>query len=115
MRDLHVLAAPLLVLALLVTAGVAAALAVRGRPPGPLDVVRKVLLGVTAAQAAIGMALALRGSAPAEWIHWLYGPAIVAALLVPGGLVLPPARRSGALAVAALFAALIAWRLWASG
>jgi hypothetical protein len=114
-RELHVLAAPLLVVVLLVTAGVAAALAVSGRPPGRLDVVRRVLLGVTVAQAAIGLALALRGSAPAEWIHWLYGPAIVAALLLPGGLVLSPARRSGALAVALLFAALIAWRLWASG
>ena len=109
------LAGPLLPLALLAVAGGAAVLAVAGRPPGALDTVRKVVLGVVAAQAAIGLAIAFRGAAPAEWIHWLYGPAIVVALLVPGGLALPPARQSGALCLAALFAALLAWRLWASG
>jgi hypothetical protein len=115
MRDLHALAGPLLPLALLVLGAWAAALAASRRPPGALDTVRKVVLALVAVQAAIGLAIALRGAAPAEWIHWVYGPAIVAALLVPGGLVLPPERRSAVLAAASIFAALLAWRLWASG
>ena len=69
------------------------------------------------ADAAIGLALAVRGGSPAEGIHWLYGVAIVLALLGPGALrpELSAQTRSGALAVGALLATALAWRLGASG
>jgi hypothetical protein len=117
MTELHGVLGPAIMVLLAVLAAVAAILAVRGHPPTALEVPRRVLLGAIVAQAAIGLALAARGGRPAEGIHWLYGVAIVVALLGPGALrpELSPQKRSGALAVAALLATALAWRLGASG
>lgn len=117
MNQLHALVGPILLLGTLGLAVAAAVAASRNALPPALDVVRRALLGLVVAEAAIGLALAVRGNAPAEGIHWLYGVAIVAALLVPGMLrpELPSARRSAAVAVGAGFAAIMAWRLGASG
>ena len=98
-----------------VTAGVLAAL---DRPPAAwLETARRVLLAVLVAEAALGLVLALRGSAPDEGIHWLYGGAIIVALLVPGSLWTDGSARlrSTVFAVSATAAALFAWRLWGSG
>lgn len=100
---------------LAVTAGVLAAL---DRPPAAwLETGRRVLLAVLVAEAALGLVLALRGLAPDEGIHWLYGGAIIVALLVPGTLWTDgPARlRSIVFALSSIAATLFAWRLWGSG
>lgn len=117
MNDLHadtaaILIACLGVLTLLSTVSVAAA-----RGHAAVEWIRRGLLAVVVAQAAIGLALVLRGDRPAEWIHWLYGPAIIAALLLPGTLGddHPAGRRTGAVAVGSGVATVFAWRLWASG
>lgn len=115
MTELHGLAAPLLVGILAVMGAAAAALSVAGRAPGALDVARRVVLVVLVAQAAIGLALAVRGNAPSEGIHWLYGGAVLVVLLLAGSLEGTPARRSAALAVGSVLAAALTWRLWTSG
>lgn len=117
MTQLHAALGPVVLLLLIGLAGGASVAAVRDRAPGALETVRRVLLAIIVAEAAIGLALAARGGAPAEWIHWAYGIVIVAGLLLPGMLRadLPAGRRSTVLAVASAFAAVIAWRLGASG
>ena len=115
---LHTLPGLVLVVGLGVLAVMAGLLAVLDRPPMPgLDFARRVILGIIAAEAALGLVLTLRGAEPDEWIHWLYGGIIIAALLLPATLVTngTPRSRSGALAVAAALAAILAWRLWGSG
>lgn len=117
MNDLHALIGPLVLLMLVALAVAATAAAAMRRAPGALETARRVMLGIIVAEAAIGLALVARGSAPAEAIHWLYGAAIGLSLLLPGMLHpdLPDRRRSGALALGASFAVIMAWRLGASG
>lgn len=86
------------------------------------DGARRLLLGLLVAQAALGLVIALRGGAPAEGIHWVYGVAVIAVLLMVGpqsdaaATVERDARRRGAFAVAGVtLAVVLAWRLWASG
>jgi hypothetical protein len=114
---LHAAAGPVLLIALLALAAAAVACAVTARLPRFLEIARRVLLGLLVAQAATGLALAVRGAAPAEWIHWLYGGLIVLALLGPGVLAdeVPVARRGAVLAAGAVLAVVMAWRLGASG
>lgn len=117
MTGIHAAAAPALIACLAILAIVSGACVAAGRGHGAVEWARRGLLAVVAAQAAVGLALAHRGGMPAEWIHWLYGPAIIATLLLPGALRddLPVERRTGAVAVSSVLAALLAWRLWASG
>jgi hypothetical protein len=117
MTDLHALIGPVLLLVLVGLAAAGVACAVRGRVPDWLDLGRRIVLGALVAQAAIGLALAVRGDAPREWLHWVYGVAIAAALLVPGMLrpELPEGRRATPMAVGAGLAAIFAWRLSATG
>jgi heme A synthase len=115
---LHTLPGLVLVAGLAVLALMSGVMAVLDRPPMPsLDFARRVLLGIIVAEAAIGLVLTLRGAEPDEWIHWLYGGIIIAALLVPATLVTTgtPRSRSAALAGAAGLAAIFAWRLWGTG
>ena len=115
---LHTLPGVVLVAGLGVLAVMAAALAVLDRPPMPwLDFARRAILGIIVAEAAIGLVLTLRGAEPEEWIHWLYGGIIIAALVLPATLVSngSPRSRSVALAAAAALATVLAWRLWGSG
>jgi hypothetical protein len=117
LTGLHALMGPLLMALLLGLAICAVAAAFVGRMPNALEWIRRALLAVVVAQAAIGLALAVRGDAPAEGIHWIYGGAIVVALLAPGALrpELPARTRTGALAAGAVLAVIFAWRLGASG
>ena len=104
-------------LALLVLLAASVALAVlTGRSTDRVGGVRRLVLGVIVAQVAIGLTLALRGDGPAEGLHWLYGGAIVLALLAPSAVEPPTRRGRDALLVAGtLLAAIFAWRLWGSG
>jgi hypothetical protein len=89
---------------------------VRRRDAPFLPTARRILLGLVVAQAAIGLALAARGAAPAEGIHWLYGVAVIVVLLAPSSL--EPASagaRRAVLVAGTLLAAVFAWRLWGSG
>ena len=115
--ELHGVIGSAIMVLLAVLAAVAAILAFRGQPPTLLELPRRAALAIIVADAAIGLALAVRGGSPAEGIHWLYGVAIVLALLGPGALrpELSAQKRSGALAVGALLATALAWRLGASG
>ena len=117
MTGIHGISAPLAMVALTALAVAAAVLSALDRESRVLEWARRVALGVLVAEAAVGLALAVRGAAPDEWIHWVYGVAIVAVLLLPGGLrpELPARARSGAVALSSAIAAAIAWRLWASG
>lgn len=117
MTDVHALIGPVLLVVLGGFAAVATAAAVRGSAPAWLDTLRRVVLGAVVAQAAIGLALAVRGNEPREWLHWVYGVAVGAALLVPGMLrpELSERRRATALAVGAALAVVLAWRLSATG
>jgi hypothetical protein len=115
---LHTFPGLVMVAGLAVLAVMAAVLAILDRPPMPwFDFARRVLLGIIVAEAAIGLVLALRGSEPDEWIHWLYGGILIAALLLPATLVTNGSARSrsAALAAAAALGAVLAWRLWGSG
>ena len=114
---LHTMPGPAVIGVLAALALVALAFAVMDRPPAPwVDVARRVVLALLVALAALGLVLALRGASPAEWIHWLYGVAILATLLAPGAARFDaPRAQSAALAAAAFVAALLSWRLWASG
>jgi len=115
---LHSLPGAALLVALAVLSASAATLWLLRREPAPwLDGARRVLLAAVVVEAALGLALALRGAAPAEAIHWVYGAVIVVALLLPATALADraPRRRTGLLAGAALLATFMAWRLIGSG
>lgn len=116
MTSLHAASWPLLTLVLAALGATAAVAAARGRAPEVLERLRVGTLIVLVAQAAIGLALALRGGGPAEALHWVYGAAVIGILLVPGALApqMATARRSAVLAGACAVGAVLVWRLWAS-
>lgn len=117
MTGLHGVTAPLTIVGLSVLAAVATAMAAIGRDAVALEWARRIALGILVAEAAVGLALALRGAAPTEAIHWVYGVAVLVLLIVPGSMSeeVSPRVRTGALAVGAAIAAALAWRLWSSG
>lgn len=117
MTTVHAAAWPLVALGLAGIAAAATVAAVLERWPPLLDVVRRIALVVLVAEAAIGLALAVRGTGPAELLHWVYGAAVVGVLLVPAALPegTAPRLRSWSLAAGAVIAAVLVWRLWASG
>ncbi|HVM24619.1 MAG TPA: hypothetical protein VM253_04410 [Candidatus Limnocylindrales bacterium] len=117
MTELHAAAWPVVGVGLAILAAAAAVAAVSGRAPAALEWMRRAALALIVAQAAIGLALAARGAAPAELLHWVYGIAILVVLLAPGSLPhdTSAARRSWVLAAGSLVAVVLTWRLWASG
>lgn len=117
MTWLHGAAWPLLGVALLGLAGISATAAIRKRAPEALELLRRAALVVLVAQAAIGLALAVRGTGPNELLHWVYGAVVIAVLLLPGAMSedQAPAMRSWALAAGSVVGAILVWRLWASG
>ena len=117
MNAIHAAAWPVVSVALVGVAVVAVVAALRDRWPASLDALRRGLLVILVAEAAIGLALAVRGAGPAELLHWVYGGAVIGALLVPGSLAAntAPARRSWAMALGSMIGAILVWRLWASG
>ncbi len=117
MTGLHAAAWPLLGLVLLGLAGISATAAIRHQAPEALELLRRAALVVLVAQAAIGLALAVRGTGPSELLHWVYGTVVIAVLLLPGAMPedRAPAMRSWALAASSAVGAILLWRLWASG
>jgi hypothetical protein len=104
------------VLSLSLLAVASAVMAVLSRDSPALEWARRIALGVVVADAAIGLAVAVRGGAPSEWIHWVYAVVIGLVLLAPGALRdVGPRARSGSLALCSAIAAAMAWRLWGSG
>lgn len=116
---LHALPGTLLVATLALLALWAGTLAVLDRAaPAALELARRILLAIVVATAALGLVLAVRGRAPDEGIHWIYGGLIVVALLLPRLLPherLTPRLETASLAAGAALAAIFAWRLWGSG
>jgi hypothetical protein len=118
MSDVHVAVGALLMPAFGALAVGAGLLSWFRASPHIAQLARRALLAVGVAVAAIGAALALRGSAPDEWLHWLYGALLLAVMLAPAALTHPSTDRrleSLSVAVAAAVAAVLAWRLGASG
>lgn len=117
MSELHAAAWPSLAIGLAVVAVIAAVSGLRGRWPASLEWLRRAALVLLVAQGGIGLALAVRGAAPGELLHWIYGVVIVAVLLMPGSL--PPkttaGRRSWILAGGSTIGVILVWRLAASG
>lgn len=114
LHGISVGAAILLLTLMALAAGVIAALDRRSRV---LEWARRIALVLLVAEAAVGLALLVRGGAPDQSIHLLYGLVIVLVLMIPGSVAaeLSPRGQSGALALASAVAAALAWRLWGSG
>ena len=87
------------------------------RSPRWLDGVRLVIAALAVVGASTGFALALAGTGPSEWIHWLYGVLMVAVPVMAGSVDFGASTRARSIGfgVAGVVMALIAWRLAASG
>lgn len=76
-----------------------------------------IVLAVFAFQGATGLALLAMGNGPGEGLHIVYGLGLVA--VIPLGATFasdaPPRARSAVLAVTAVTALLLGWRLFATG
>jgi len=82
-----------------------------------LSKLRLGLVGLAAAQLALGALLYATGERPAESLHILYG--IVAVIAIPAAASFafeaPPKARAGALAAGAGLMLAMIWRLWVTG
>jgi hypothetical protein len=117
MSELHAAGWPLFAIGLALLGLAAAVAAMRGRRPAALEWSRRAALVALVAQASIGLALAARGAAPSELLHWIYGAVVIGVLLVSGSLPAEVADgpRSWALAAGSAIGVVLVWRLWASG
>ncbi|MGH2749888.1 MAG: hypothetical protein ACRDK3_03295 [Actinomycetota bacterium] len=75
------------------------------------------VVGLAAAQLAVGAVLYATGRKPAETLHILYGIVAVAALPIAATFAqeAPPKARAGALAAGAGLMLVMIWRLWVTG
>ena len=117
LNDLHSAAWPVLAIGLASIAVVAVVAATRGRSLAVVDWLRRIALLALVVQASIGLAMTMRGAAPAETLHWIYGVAVIAVVLLPATLPAdaPDSRRSWSVAAGSAVGAILVWRLWASG
>jgi hypothetical protein len=117
MGGLHAAATPLIALPLVVLAAASLASALSGRGAAWVERTRLLALGLLVAESALGLALAVRGAGPAEWLHWAYAIAAGLALLLPGMLAgeRSVARRATITGIAAVLALAMSWRLAATG
>jgi hypothetical protein len=78
---------------------------------------RLAVAGVAVVAAALGLALALRGDNPAEWLHWVYGAVLVLVPMAAGTLLAERSERgrSLGLAVAGTLLVFVAWRAVVTG
>ena len=78
---------------------------------------RLAVAALAVVAAAIGLALALRGGQPAEWLHWVYGALLVVVPVAAGAVVAERSERgrSVVLAISGTLLALIAWRAVVTG
>jgi hypothetical protein len=88
-----------------------------GAQGGILMRLRIGVVGLTAAQIALGVALYAKGERPDESLHILYGVAALAALPLAATFAFeaPPKARAGALAAGAGLMLAMIWRLWVTG
>ena len=75
------------------------------------------VVGITAAQLALGALLYANGERPAESLHILYGVVALAAIPLAATFAFeaPPKARAGALAAGAGLMLAMIWRLWVTG
>ena len=73
--------------------------------------------GLAVVAGAIGLAVALRGDQPGEWLHWIYGAALVVVPVAAGALATERTERgrSVVLAITGTLLIAIAWRAMATG
>lgn len=78
---------------------------------------RLALEAILVVQVLIGLVLFLAGARPSEWLHFVYGLGILAAIPLATSFAsdAPPRARSGVLAVAGVVVLLLAWRLLSTG
>jgi hypothetical protein len=88
-----------------------------GAHSGVLMRLRAGVVGITAAQLALGALLYANGERPAESLHILYGVVALAAIPLAATFALeaPPKARAGALAAGAGLMLAMIWRLWVTG
>jgi hypothetical protein len=78
---------------------------------------RLVFEAILLVQVVVGAIVFLTGARPTEWLHLVYGIAILAVIPLATTFAseAPPRSRSGVLAVAGLVILLLAWRLLSTG
>jgi hypothetical protein len=78
---------------------------------------RLVLEGILVVQVLVGAVVFISGARPTEWLHFVYGVAILAVIPLATTFAseAPPRARSGVLAVAGVVILLLAWRLLSTG
>jgi len=88
-----------------------------GAHGGILMRLRIGVIGITAAQLALGALLYANGQRPAESLHILYGVVALAAIPLAATFAYeaPPKARAGALAAGAGLMLAMIWRLWVTG
>jgi hypothetical protein len=114
--QLHAIAG-LLVAVGCVAFAVVAWISVGGVAAGLAGGMRVTVAALAVMAGALGLALALRGNGPAEWLHWVYGAALVLVPVAAGTFVTDRSERgrSVALAVTGTLLAVIAWRAVVTG
>ena len=126
MDRLHAAGGPLLMAAVGVLAVGAVTVLVASRSGNPaieavgagwVDRLRAALAILLVAEAAIGGVLFVRGGRPAEWLHVVYGIAVVVILPLAGSLATRRAHavRTAVIAAGALVALILLWRLVSTG
>jgi hypothetical protein len=114
--QLHAIAGILVVVGCVVFA-IVAWISVAGVARGLAGGLRVGVAALAVVAGAIGLALTLRGDQPAEWLHWVYGGALVLVPVAAGAVVAERSERSRSmvLAVTSTLLALIAWRAVVTG
>jgi heme A synthase len=82
-----------------------------------IDRLRLIMEGLLIVQVVVGAIVFISGSRPGEWLHLVYGIAILAALPLAASFAseAPPRPRTGVFAVGGLVILLLAWRLLSTG
>ena len=82
-----------------------------------IERLRAALAILLVAEAAIGAVIFVRGARPGEWLHIVYGVAVLAVLPLAGSLAIGRmhAARAALVAGGALVALILLWRLVSTG
>src|SRR3990170_3111984 len=117
MSDVHAVAGEALLGVVVLFVLLSTGLALTRGASGWFEGVRRLVVGVVAVQAGIGVFLYLSGDRPAETLHLLYGAVAVAALPLAAGFAseAPPKARAGTLALAGVVMAGVVFRSLGTG